>query len=184
MPRDDRLRLGLVERPPRHLFFTGKGGVGKTSLACAVGIALADDGKKVLIVSHGPRLEPRRDAGRCARPGADANPRRPHAVRHEHRPRGSRRRLSHPRARADGRVRARRSAQRPGSSFRGRARPRSPPSTNSSASSPGTPPNSTTSSLIPLRPAIRFGCSVSRRRGPGFSRTTTGAPRASAHIPA
>lgn len=36
------------------LFFTGKGGVGKTSLACATGIALADLGKKVLVVSTDP----------------------------------------------------------------------------------------------------------------------------------
>lgn len=39
---------------PRHLFFTGKGGVGKTSLACATGLALADAGKRVLIVSTDP----------------------------------------------------------------------------------------------------------------------------------
>lgn len=38
----------------RHLFFTGKGGVGKTSLSCATGLALADSGKKVLIVSTDP----------------------------------------------------------------------------------------------------------------------------------
>ncbi|MFA7268289.1 MAG: arsenical pump-driving ATPase [Sterolibacterium sp.] len=38
----------------RHLFFTGKGGVGKTSLSCATGLALADAGKRVLIVSTDP----------------------------------------------------------------------------------------------------------------------------------
>ena len=38
----------------RYLFFTGKGGVGKTSLSCATGLALADSGKKVLIVSTDP----------------------------------------------------------------------------------------------------------------------------------
>ncbi len=37
-----------------YLFFTGKGGVGKTSLACATAIQLADDGRKVLIVSTDP----------------------------------------------------------------------------------------------------------------------------------
>lgn len=38
----------------RYLFFTGKGGVGKTSLSCATGLALTDAGKKVLIVSTDP----------------------------------------------------------------------------------------------------------------------------------
>jgi arsenite-transporting ATPase len=38
----------------RHLFFTGKGGVGKTALACATAISLADAGKRVLLVSTDP----------------------------------------------------------------------------------------------------------------------------------
>lgn len=38
----------------RHLFFTGKGGVGKTSLACATAMKLALDGRKVLLVSTDP----------------------------------------------------------------------------------------------------------------------------------
>ncbi|AOM83909.1 arsenical pump-driving ATPase [Salisediminibacterium beveridgei] len=37
-----------------YLFFTGKGGVGKTSAACATAMSLADQGKKVLIVSTDP----------------------------------------------------------------------------------------------------------------------------------
>lgn len=38
----------------RFLFFTGKGGVGKTSLACATAIKLVDEGKKVLLISTDP----------------------------------------------------------------------------------------------------------------------------------
>jgi arsenite-transporting ATPase len=44
----------FLEAPTRFLFFTGKGGVGKTSLACASAIALADGGKRVLLVSTDP----------------------------------------------------------------------------------------------------------------------------------
>lgn len=39
---------------PEFVFFTGKGGVGKTSLACATTLALADAGKRVLLVSTDP----------------------------------------------------------------------------------------------------------------------------------
>ena len=43
--------LGFLNQPTRHLFFTGKGGVGKTSLSTATALMLADAGKKVLLVS-------------------------------------------------------------------------------------------------------------------------------------
>lgn len=46
--------MELLNHPPRHLFFTGKGGVGKTSVACATSIALADRGLRVLLVSTDP----------------------------------------------------------------------------------------------------------------------------------
>ena len=45
---------GLLAHLPRHVFFTGKGGVGKTSLACAVAVTLADRGRSVLLVSTDP----------------------------------------------------------------------------------------------------------------------------------
>ena len=44
----------LLENPVRFFFFTGKGGVGKTSLACATAVALADRGRRTLLVSTDP----------------------------------------------------------------------------------------------------------------------------------
>jgi arsenite-transporting ATPase len=46
--------MRFLESPPRFLFFTGKGGVGKTSVACATAIRLAAAGKRVLLVSTDP----------------------------------------------------------------------------------------------------------------------------------
>lgn len=43
--------IGFLNAPTRHLFFTGKGGVGKTSLSTAAALSLADAGRKVLLVS-------------------------------------------------------------------------------------------------------------------------------------
>ena len=45
--------LSAGAQPP-FLFFTGKGGVGKTSLACACALQLADAGRRVLLVSTDP----------------------------------------------------------------------------------------------------------------------------------
>ncbi|HEY0920090.1 arsenical pump-driving ATPase [Devosia sp.] len=39
---------------PKFVFLTGKGGVGKTSLACATAVGLADEGRRVLLVSTDP----------------------------------------------------------------------------------------------------------------------------------
>jgi arsenite-transporting ATPase len=46
--------VDFLDGATRHLFFTGKGGVGKTSLACATAVALADRGRRVLLVSTDP----------------------------------------------------------------------------------------------------------------------------------
>jgi arsenite/tail-anchored protein-transporting ATPase len=46
--------MRFLSHATRNLFFTGKGGVGKTSLACAKAVDLADRGKRVLLVSTDP----------------------------------------------------------------------------------------------------------------------------------
>jgi len=52
--------MNFLMGPSRHLFFTGKGGVGKTALACATAIRLADGGKRVLLAQG--RVQARREA--------------------------------------------------------------------------------------------------------------------------
>lgn len=44
----------FLEKAPKFLFFTGKGGVGKTSMACATAVGLAEKGKKILLISTDP----------------------------------------------------------------------------------------------------------------------------------
>ena len=44
----------MSDSTTKYLFFTGKGGVGKTSLACATAVEMADSGKVVLLVSTDP----------------------------------------------------------------------------------------------------------------------------------
>ncbi|HEY0847417.1 MAG TPA: arsenical pump-driving ATPase [Noviherbaspirillum sp.] len=46
--------MKFLDSPPRYLFFTGKGGVGKTSIACATAVRLASAGKRILLVSTDP----------------------------------------------------------------------------------------------------------------------------------
>lgn len=66
----------FLDKPSRFLFFTGKGGVGKTSLACASAVALAGRGLRVLLVSTDPAsnldevLGQRLDATHTEIPGA------------------------------------------------------------------------------------------------------------------
>nr|VXZ92991.1 Arsenical pump-driving ATPase [Klebsiella pneumoniae] len=46
--------MKFLKNIPSYLFFTGKGGVGKTSISCATAIRLAELGKRVLLVSTDP----------------------------------------------------------------------------------------------------------------------------------
>lgn len=46
--------MQFLTSPPPFFFFTGKGGVGKTSVACATAVELAESGKRVLLVSTDP----------------------------------------------------------------------------------------------------------------------------------
>jgi arsenite-transporting ATPase len=46
--------MNFVQASTRNLLFTGKGGVGKTSIACTTALSLADAGKRVLLVSTDP----------------------------------------------------------------------------------------------------------------------------------
>lgn len=48
------VNFSFLTDPSRFIFFTGKGGVGKTSLSCASAVKLADGGKSVLLVSTDP----------------------------------------------------------------------------------------------------------------------------------
>ncbi|ECN8756655.1 arsenical pump-driving ATPase [Salmonella enterica subsp. enterica serovar Typhimurium] len=48
------MNMPFLKDIPPFIFFTGKGGVGKTSLACATAVWLADQGKKTLLVSTDP----------------------------------------------------------------------------------------------------------------------------------
>jgi len=46
--------MNILNNPTPFMFFTGKGGVGKTSVSCSLAVSLADSGKRVLLVSTDP----------------------------------------------------------------------------------------------------------------------------------
>ncbi|MFW7470507.1 MULTISPECIES: arsenical pump-driving ATPase [Klebsiella pneumoniae complex] len=48
------MNMPFLKDIPPFIFFTGKGGVGKTSLACATAVWLADQGKRTLLVNTDP----------------------------------------------------------------------------------------------------------------------------------
>ncbi len=49
-----KLKNRILNKPTPFLFFTGKGGVGKTSASCSLAVSLADSGKRVLLISTDP----------------------------------------------------------------------------------------------------------------------------------
>jgi len=46
--------MSFLATPSKFIFFTGKGGVGKTALSCATALKLAEAGKRLLLVSTDP----------------------------------------------------------------------------------------------------------------------------------
>jgi arsenite-transporting ATPase len=67
----------FLSKAPRYLFFTGKGGVGKTSMACAAALGLADREERVLLISTDPasNLDEVLDTPLSSRPTAVKNAR-------------------------------------------------------------------------------------------------------------
>ena len=92
--------MALPAVTTRYLFFTGKGGVGKTSLSCATGLALAGAGKRVLIVSTDPASNLDEVLGTPSRFDADRDYRRAGPLRPQHRPRSRGARLPRAHGRA------------------------------------------------------------------------------------
>ena len=66
--------MHFLKQPTRYLFFTGKGGVGKTSIACASAVQLAFEGKRVLLVSTDPASNLGQVFGECIGPQIKAIP--------------------------------------------------------------------------------------------------------------
>ena len=95
--------IGFLNHPTRHLFFTGKGGVGKTSLSTAAALDARGRGQESAAGQHRRRIEPRRDAGDRASQHTRARARRARPVGAEHRPRQRGRVVSPTGSGADGR---------------------------------------------------------------------------------
>ena len=92
-PRREALRPDSRLRSVRVVLFTGKGGVGKTTLAAATAARLARSGRKALVVSTDP-AHSLGDALEAELDGEPVGARRPRAVRRPHRhPRPARRRV-------------------------------------------------------------------------------------------
>ena len=177
----------FLEQPSRYLFFTGKGGVGKTALACATAIRLADAGKRVLLVSTDPASNLDEMLGVALSNRPDADPRRRPALGAQHRSREGSRRL--PRARDLARIAtiwteaqiAELREQLAGActveiaAFDEFAELLAGDQDERAAS--------TTCSSTPRPPGTRCGCSACRAHGPGSCSRPPRAPRASARTP-
>ncbi len=79
--------LNYLNAPTRNLFFTGKGGVGKTSIACATSLQLSDQGSRVLLVSTDPASNLDEVLGAKVGQPSNSDPRPAQPVRHESRSR-------------------------------------------------------------------------------------------------
>ena len=174
--------LGLLRAPPPQRCFTGKGGVGKTSLACAAAIALADAGKRVLFVSPDPASNLDEMFGQALtdtpRPILDVP-----GLCHECRPSGRCRGLSLSRPRNLHLTFPKWSAPRCVSSSPALAPQRSLRLTSLRAWLLAGLRDSTTSSLTPPRQAIPCDCSACRRHRLVSLPTMIVAPPVSAPIP-
>ena len=158
--------LDWADWATRFVLFTGKGGVGKTTVASGVAVALADAGPAGAAGQHRPGLQPgrrlpdrHRRHTRCRRrwsPGLDLMDLDPQAAADAYR-RTSHRPATGPRSR--GELAAMRN------SSPARAPSRSPRSTRSPACLPTRPPTgaTTTSCSTPRRPATRCGSWPARR---------------------
>ena len=160
--------MKFLEDAPRFLFFTGKGGVGKTSVACATALTLARAGKRVLLVSTDPASNVGQVFGVTIGNTVTADPGVPGLFALEIDPEQAaeayRERIIGPVADSC----RRRSWPEIARASRVPAPPRSPPSTSSPTCSPATAPtaSTTTSSSTPPRQATRSGCCSCPVRGP------------------